>query len=209
MNVPVERVLKQNDACYVIQRSWNGGKFENIGFKPFLTAYEALTAIEYHFSFSAEVVDNNGKVIQMKKSEVRNLVIEYLATQVIEKAQLSKSGSAAIVPSATEDGKAYRVEVDENYNPVACQCKGGKHNCQHKAAFSLYIAPRLAELLDDKRNPRYAFQRNGNDVVARLSQFSREEKAALRAYQAQIEEEARKRAIYEQEFDVNGLAFIA
>ncbi len=139
--------------------------------------------------------------------EVKEMIIDYLSTQVVEKAQTRKSGSAALVPSASEAGVMYRVDVDENYNPVACTCKGGKHNCQHKQAFSLYIASRLSELLDNERNPRYSFQRNGVTVVARLSQFSASEKAALRQYKA--DEEAKRRAIYETEFDPCGLAFIA
>lgn len=145
--------------------------------------------------------------------ETRQAVIEYLATQVIEKAQLRKSGSAALVPSVSEfeSGKMHRVEVDENYNPTGCTCQGGaKATCQHCKAFSLYIAPRLAGLLDNERNPRYQFQRNGNTVVARLSQFSAQEKAALREAQKQAEEEASKRAIMDSPlFDVSGLAFIA
>jgi hypothetical protein len=141
-----------------------------------------------------------------KKQAFREIKIQVLAMQVVEKAQTRRGGSAAMVPSATKKDEAgnivkYRVDVDENYNPIACQCQGGHFNCQHKQAFSLYIAPKLASLLNSDVNPVYELYRNGVKVRARLSQFSVQEKQALREWQ-----QAEVRAAYEALYDPNMVA---
>lgn len=140
-----------------------------------------------------------------KKQQKRQQVIEKLASGIIEKAQLSRGGCACLVPSASEAGKFYRVDVDADYRPVACQCRGGRRLCQHKEAVVLFYAPRMALLLNSTINPVYAFYRAGQQVEARLSQFSKAEKAALLEYQRQQEAEAVRRAAYVAIFDPNGI----
>jgi hypothetical protein len=137
----------------------------------------------------------------------RQRAIADLATKVIEKAQLTRGGSACLVPSTSEPGKKHRVDVDADYKPVACDCKGGRKNCQHKQAVALYFTPRLALLLDSRINPVYGFYRGEEEekIEARLSQFSKQEKQALLERQRQQEEEASRRAAYVTIFDPNGL----
>lgn len=134
----------------------------------------------------------------------RQRAIADLATKVIEKAQLTRGGSACLVPSASE-AKMYRVDVDADYKPVACQCRGGRGLCQHKEAVALFYTPRLVLLLNSRINPVYGFYRAGQPVQARLSQFSKAEKAALLEHQRQQEEEASSRATYNAMFDPNGI----
>lgn len=140
-----------------------------------------------------------------KQLAERQKIIADLATKVVEKAQLVRGGSACVVPSVSEPGKKHRVDVDADYRPVACDCKGGRKNCQHKQAVALYFAPRLVLLLDSRINPVYGFYRGEEKIEARLSQFSKAEKAALIEHQRQQEEEARRRAAYVTLFDPNGL----
>lgn len=137
----------------------------------------------------------------MKKAE-RQQLIERLSSQVVEKAQCCKGGSACLVPSVSEPGRMHRVEVDEQYRVVSCSCQGGRGNCAHKQAVMRYFIPKLPALLDNRSNPRYELYRAGKPVVARLSQFSKEEKQALRAWQQA--EEARLRQ-YTALFDPNNI----
>lgn len=135
----------------------------------------------------------------MTKLEQRQQEIEILATQIIEKAQLERGGSVCLVPAGSKKGY-YRVDIDEHYVPVACQCDGGKHDCKHKQACWLYFSKKLRALRNRKLNPVYEFVRAGQLIRARLSQFSKSEKAEWREQQA-----AEKRSAYVVEFDPDGV----
>lgn len=144
----------------------------------------------------------------MKKAD-RQKKIAALVPFIQQRAQVAKGGSVCLVPSTSEAGVIYRVDVDADYKPVACQCKGGKYECMHKEAVRLFFAPRLARLLDSTINPVYLFRRAGDLIEARLSQFSAAEKTALREQQEAdakaLAEEAARRDLYNFLFDPNGV----
>ena len=104
----------------------------------------------------------------------------------------------------------YRVDLDEHYHPVACECQGGKYHCKHKIATTMYFADKISTLLNNETNPVYQFYRKNVLIQARLSQFTKAEKQALLEQQRleQWEEEARQRAIFVALFDPCGLAGI-
>lgn len=137
------------------------------------------------------------------KKQFKEAIVNVLAIQIKEKAQTLRGGSACLVPSASdpENKGPYRVDLDENYNPIACQCQGGHFNCQHKKAVVLKFADKLASLLNNDVNPVYELYRNGSKVRARLSQFSVQEKQALRDWQ-----QAQARAAYDALYDPNMVA---
>lgn len=139
----------------------------------------------------------------MTNKEKRNAEIEMLSQLVREKAQRNKGGSACLVPSASDGTVIYTVDIDENYNPIGCRCQGGRGNCKHKAACTLYFAPKLERLLNDAINPRYQFERNGKMIAARLSQFSKEERQALRQQEAEQARKDADRNFYNTIFDPN------
>lgn len=138
-----------------------------------------------------------------KTQAKRQSEIEALSKLVRERSQKVRGGSACIVPSASNETVLYRVDIDENYNPVSCTCQGGRGNCKHKAACVLYFASKIDMLLNDDLNPRYQFERDGKLIAARLSQFSKEEKVALRQWQAEQARRDAERNFYNTMFDPN------
>lgn len=142
----------------------------------------------------------------MSKASERQAVIIALAAGVQQRAATAKSGSVCLVPSASEPGKKHRVEVDENYVPVSCDCRGGRYNCQHKLAVMAYFMESRPRLL---KSPLYEFRRAGVLIRARLAQFSKAEKAALAEAQEKARQEAAEQAarreLYNSLFDPNGI----
>ena len=143
-----------------------------------------------------------------QQAAAREAEIAQLATQVKERAQTKRGGSAMLVPCSDPQkcgmgiyllkGVAYyRVDLDENYRPIACTCPATRA-CKHRAAAELAVQPRLAVLLE---SPIYSFFRNNTLILARLSQFSNSEKKALRQQEERFEKEAADRAAYLALFD--------
>lgn len=129
----------------------------------------------------------------------RQQEIERLSFLVRERAQTKRGGSAVLVPTGSKKG-FYRVDLDEQYRTIGCTCQGGHYDCKHKQAVRLYFVKKIRALRNNTLNPIYEFIRAGQLIRARLSQFSKAEKQALRE-QEQIEAEAAARARYVQEFD--------
>lgn len=142
----------------------------------------------------------------MKKDERQQKIAE-LAKVIIVKVPVSKGGIECIVASASTPGKTYKVEVDEDYHTVACECMGGKKfDCLHKQATRLHFAPYILKLRNNAINPVYQFKRNGITVKARLSQMSKAERQALKSQQRQEEANNQRRAMMHDLFDVNMVA---
>jgi hypothetical protein len=142
-----------------------------------------------------------------KKAIERQQEIESLSKKVIERAQIRRGGSACLVPAGSRRG-FYRVDLDENYRTLACECEGNHtygHDCKHMQAARLYFVKKIHALRNNSLNPVYEFFRAGVMVRARLSQFSKVEKKAFRE-QERAEAEARRRAILVIDCDPCGLA---
>lgn len=121
----------------------------------------------------------------MTKKELQQIErvnkIQALASKIVERVTGVRGGSCCMVPSSRPGHMAYRVDIDENYNPTHCPCKSFKYSrsCAHCEAVVLYYAPRIALLLS-KKNFVCVFYRSGELVKARVSQLSKSERTALR-----------------------------
>ncbi len=135
-------------------------------------------------------------MITLKQSIKHQQEVFNLSLKIVERATGLRGGSCCMVPSSRPGRAAYRVDVDENYNPIKCPCDGfaGWKHCKHCNATVLYFASKLEKLLS-KKNPVCVFYRSGKLVKARVSQLSKSEKQALREQLAN-ERRAAYAAIY-------------